>query len=214
MKITYYGHSCFVIESGGYRVCLDPYDETVPGYKPLCVEAESMLFSHGHFDHNYAPAVKLSGADPEACEGYLAEGQTAVGPFKVTEIHSWHDPEQGRLRGNNIIRIYEAEGLKVAHLGDIGCRPEPSQMELLKGIDCIMVPVGGTFTITAEEANALMDELAPRMVKPMHYRKGAKGFDKITTLDDFTALRCDVVYGGNCVELKEPVKRCTIASTQ
>lgn len=52
MKLTWLGHSCFIIESQGYRIVLDPYqDGSVPGLAPVRAEADLVLCSHGHSDH-------------------------------------------------------------------------------------------------------------------------------------------------------------------
>ena len=73
------------------------------------------------------------------------------------------------------------------------------------------MPVGGTYTLTAEQSKALMDELAPKVVVPMHYRLGKYGFPELTTLEDYTKL-CDVVVevGSNSVELEAPPEPCTL----
>ena len=60
MKITWLGHSCFTVESQGYRIVLDPYkDGTVPGLAPVRVEADQVLCSHGHDDHCGTECVSL-----------------------------------------------------------------------------------------------------------------------------------------------------------
>lgn len=173
IKITYHGHSCFTIESEGYAAVLDPYTG-VEGYGELSLKANAVYCSHEHRDHGYREAVEIA-----------AGGDN---PFRVTEIHSFHDPEGGALRGTNTIRIFEAGGVKLAHMGDIGCELKAEEKELLKGLDCILVPVGGTFTINPAEAKALMDELNPRTIIPMHYRLEGRGYGVLRELAEFTAL--------------------------
>ena len=46
MNIIWLGHSCFVVESAGWRVVLDPY--YVETYPALHIEADEALCSHGH----------------------------------------------------------------------------------------------------------------------------------------------------------------------
>ena len=58
MEIIWLGHACFALESGGYRVVLDPY--TMDSYPPLHTDADEVFCSHGHADHNYVKAVRLS----------------------------------------------------------------------------------------------------------------------------------------------------------
>jgi len=183
MKIilTYYGHSCFIIDIDGYKLAFDPYADYVPGYKSLSITANEALCSHGHDDHCYLDAVNFE--QPEMNR-----------PFTVTEIKSFHDPEEGKLRGENIIRIIDAGGCRIAHFGDIGCHPNADQMKLLENLDVALVPVGGTYTFDASETKALMDELKPRVIVPMHYRLGKYGFNVLSELNEFTKLYDQVNY--------------------
>ena len=73
MKITYYGHSCFTLESDGYVIALDPYDSGVPGYGDLKLSANKVYCSHGHMDHAYTDAVEIVPAKRPS-------------PFVVTEL--------------------------------------------------------------------------------------------------------------------------------
>ena len=109
---------------------------------------------------------------------------------------------QGTKRGNNCIRIFDDGTYRVAHLGDLGCELEPDQIEQLKGLDAVMIPIGGFYTIDARQAKALIDQIQPRVTIPMHYRGEGFGYDVIGTLEAFTALcDCVVEYPGNSLEL-------------
>lgn len=176
MNITWLGHSCFLIESGGYRVVLDPY--YVETYPALHVSADEALCSHGHRDHAFVEAVALSGRDP------------AESPFMVGTVPTFHDDAGGAKRGQNTIHILRAEGLTVAHCGDLGHMPDDAQLAALRGCDALLIPVGGYYTIDAETAKAVADAITPRVTVPMHYRFGTHGYDEIGTLDEFLAL-CD-----------------------
>ena len=188
MKIIWYGHSCFAVEADGSTVVCDPYKKgTVPGYAPLSLTADAVYCSHEHDDHNGRETVTLSGNESN---------------ISVQELNTFHDDKKGRLRGENIIRVFSAEGMRVAHLGDLGCEPEPGQMEQLKNLDAVLIPVGGFFTINAKEAKNLIDKLKPRVVIPMHYRTPGHGFAVIEKADKFLKL-CDNVikYDTNVFEL-------------
>ena len=186
MKLTYYGHSCFILDVEGYKIALDPYHD-VPGYGPLSIEANEVLPSHDHFDHGFVEAVKL---DPKA----RPEG------LKVTEIHSFHDPEGGKLRGTNILRIFEYGGIRIMHAGDIGVHPTAEQTELMKNLDVLMIPTGGTFTFDEKESKAFAEEIGAKVIVPMHYRNGSLGFPEISTLDDFVKQYNKVNYVSGEVE--------------
>ena len=60
MKLTWLGHSCFKMESNGYTVILDPYeDDYVPGLAPVRETADAVFCSHEHKDHNARAVVTL-----------------------------------------------------------------------------------------------------------------------------------------------------------
>lgn len=116
MKLTWLGHSCFKMESNGYTVILDPYeDDYVPGLAPVRETADAVFCSHEHKDHNARAVVTLK------------QDQTPS-PFTITEIHTWHDEVQGAKRGENCIRIFDDGTYRVAHLGDLGCELEPDRL--------------------------------------------------------------------------------------
>ena len=104
MKLTWLGHSCFAVESGGYRVVLDPY--YVESYPPLHTSANEVLCSHHHRDHDFVEAVELT--------------PRGGSPFTVETVETFHDDKGGALRGTNTIHVLAAEGLRVVHLGDLG----------------------------------------------------------------------------------------------
>ena len=183
MKITWIGHSCFKIEDQGSSVVLDPYgDGSVPGLLPVREKAGMVLCSHGHGDHNAAGNVEIMN-EPGAA-------------FKITKIDTYHDDKKGKLRGNNIIHILEKGPWKIVHFGDIGCQLTPEQAELLKGADAVMIPVGGYYTVNAEEAAQIVREISPKMIIPMHFRGEGFGFDVISTVEHFEALFPKAETGG------------------
>ena len=188
MKLIWNGHSCFTLATEAGTLVIDPYEDgSVPGLSPLHLEADAVYCSHEHRDHGNRAAVALSGK-PCAVE--------------VEELATWHDEVQGAKRGPNTMRIFSAEGLRVAHLGDLGCGLTPEQAEALSGLDALLIPVGGFYTIDAKQAKALIDQIEPRVTIPMHYRGEAFGYDVIGTLDEFTDLcDCVVEYAGNSIEL-------------
>ena len=131
MKLTWNGHSCFTLETAEGSVVLDPYaDGSVPGLAPLRLTADTVLCSHRHRDHNAREVVTLTGKTPT---------------FGVETISTFHDPEQGALRGENTIHIISAEGMRFAHLGDLGCELTARQMDQLHRVDVLMIPVGGYY---------------------------------------------------------------------
>ena len=173
MTITWLGHSCFVLESGGFRVLLDPY-KGVRGYPDVTAEVDAVYCSHDHFDHAYTAGVTLAAG--------------AANPFAIKEVPTFHDDQNGTLRGKNMVRVLAAGGVAVAHLGDLGHRLTERQAEAIGSCDVLLLPVGGTYTIDALAAKEVAEQLSPRIIIPMHYRQGDKGLLELDTVDAFLSL--------------------------
>lgn len=171
MIITYYGHSCFKLEENGYTVVIDPFKD-VQGYTDVQTTADMVLCSHDHFDHAAVSGVKrkVSGVQ---------------NPFGITMMQTFHDDEMGKKRGENTVHVIMCNGKMIVHLGDLGHKLSGKQLEYIKGCDALMIPVGGTYTIDADTAWKIIDEVDPKIAIPMHYRNGKYGFENIGTIADF-----------------------------
>lgn len=172
IKVTWFGHSCFRLECEGHSIVIDPY-KGVPGYPELHLTAGLALKSHDHGDHSYLKAVEI-----------IEEAGTS--PFQIQTVDCWHDDQQGTLRGANKITIFEAEGVKVAHFGDIGQQLDEDVLDRLKGLDAALIPVGGFYTIDGTAAVELVNAINPAVTIPMHYRWGNHGFNEISEVTVFT----------------------------
>lgn len=201
MKLTWIGHSCFRLEHNNYTIIFDPYgDGTVPGLAPVREKANLVLCSHGHGDHNAAENVEI-----------IKESEN---PFTITDIPTYHDEKQGTLRGDDTVRLLDDGTVKIIHFGDIGCELTDEQAALLSGADVAMIPVGGFYTVDAEVARHIVDQVNPKVVIPMHYRKDGKGgfgFDVIDTVDTFLEKCDNVVKKDTCtIELDAQMPAQTI----
>ena len=164
MKLKWLGHSCFELTLPGGVIVTDPYDDSV-GYPPLRVKADAVLSSHDHFDHNHFEAVT---GNPRILN---APGVHEVCGAKITAVPAFHDEVRGAKRGENLIHLIEAEGLRIAHLGDLGHQPDTdAQREALSDLDVMLIPIGGTFTITTPEAVKLIEAFKPRCAIAMHFK--------------------------------------------
>ena len=191
MKITYLGHSCFKFEKDGFAMIVDPYKAgSVPGYAPLKENANQVLSSHKHDDHFGLNEVKLA----------VTRADT---PFMISFIETFHDGQNGALRGFNNVIIIDVAGLRLVHMGDIGCDLTDDQIDLIRGCDVLMIPVGGYYTIDAERAKRYVDQIGPAITIPMHYRGEGFGYDEIGTVDAFTGLFDKVEEGGSELTVDE-----------
>ncbi len=185
VDISWHGQSCFTLrDSLGRTVVIDPFDETV-GYGRLTLRADALLITHNHFDHNYARAVKSQRTTVDLVE---STGTSSVASgLGVLGISSAHDNEGGQIHGPNRIFILIMGGLKFVHLGDFGQDElTASQKKLIGPVDVLFVPVGNVTTIGATQARALVTELRPGAVFPMHY--GNIRFYRLDDVEKFTRL--------------------------
>ena len=168
MKIEWLGHACFKIDDS---LVIDPYkDGSIPGYAPLRAKADKVICTHGHADHSGRECVELSEA---AC------------PLSIREIASWHDDQEGALRGPNTIFVVENDFEKLVHLGDLGHFPTDAQLGEICGADYLLVPVGGYYTIDGAMAAEICAAAEPKQIIPMHFRWGEHGYAESSTIDDF-----------------------------
>ena len=180
MIITCIAHAMFLMElDNGLRVLTDPVGED-SGFPVSPVKADVALVSHHHHDHcalENAPGAKLIETAGVRCP---ADG------LRVTAVKSFHDDANGTKRGENLLFLIEAEGLRVAHLGDLGHLPTPAQREALGRVDVLLVPVGGFYTIDAAQARETAALLGAKVVLPMHYRTEVNADWPITPVEVFT----------------------------
>jgi L-ascorbate metabolism protein UlaG (beta-lactamase superfamily) len=179
MIVTWLGHSCFFLKSEeGLSLLLDPFHESDVGYAMPITEADIVIISHDHMDHNN---VDAAGSDPDVIFG---PGNYISRKMEITGIKSYHDAKRGKLRGQNTIFCFALDGIRVCHLGDLGHTLSRAQVEAIGPVDLLFLPVGGRYTIDAVGANKVMIQLHPAVTIPMHYRTGALGFE-LDPVDDF-----------------------------
>lgn len=179
MRIRWYGQSAFLL-AGEKRVFIDPFGEDFR-YPPIAgVDADVLLVTHEHRDHN---VIDVVGGDPTVVR---APGTHDSPVGEIVGIASEHDAAAGTQRGPNTVFRFTLDGLAVAHLGDFGqdaLRRE--QRAALGDVDVLFLPVGGGPTIGGEPAAAVARELQPRLVVPMHYRTEVVDF--LEPPDEFLA---------------------------
>jgi L-ascorbate metabolism protein UlaG (beta-lactamase superfamily) len=189
MKIQYLGHSAFAITSDrGVKIITDPYG-TSPDltYGEIRATADIVTVSHDHFDHSNVAAVR---GNPQVLR--RAEVAAAKG-LKFKGIISYHDDEMGRLRGNNIIFCFEVDRVRICHLGDLGHRLDNKQLKAIGGVDVLLIPVGGYYTIDARTATEICGQLKPKVIIPMHYRTD-KGLPSIAGVGEFLRGKAKVKW--------------------
>ncbi len=182
MQVEWYGQSAFRLASSETTVAIDPFGDmsalaSVRGmkfdYPPIAgVEAQLLLVTHEHIDHNGVEAI---GGEPTILRSTAGKLESPIG--EVTAVASEHDETAGTERGPNTIFVFTLDGVRVCHMGDFGqSELRDEQATAIGEIDLLILPVGGGPTIGADGAAAIVERLQPQWVVPMHYRTPRIGF--------------------------------------
>jgi L-ascorbate metabolism protein UlaG (beta-lactamase superfamily) len=189
MRIKYYGHSAFLILSaGGKRIITDPYKPGAFGtmsYGEISDEADIVLVSHDHDDHNYTEGLP---GNPDVVR---TPGKRTVRGIEFNGIPTFHDSSSGKERGKNIIFTFSVDGIRTCHLGDLGHVLRQNEVEAIGPVDLLMIPVGGFYTIDSKEAFQVAGQLKPSIIIPMHFKTGKCEFP-ITPVEEFTKGKANV----------------------
>jgi L-ascorbate metabolism protein UlaG (beta-lactamase superfamily) len=153
MIITYYGLSCFKIQSGDTVLAIDPFSKETGLMSPR-FQADVVLSTKGDVAHNNTDAL-------------MGE------PFPIT------DPGEYEIKGiaiegmaGDLATMYaiDWEGMRLCHLGATGTAKLSDEVRAFLGTpDVLFVPVGGSNSITAAEAASVVTQIEPRIIVPMYY---------------------------------------------
>lgn len=171
MKITWLGHSSFIIEgSNGTKIITDPFDDSI-GYKTYKGNCDIITISHHHFDHDNTKDIQ---GNPKIID---KTGTYTINDVVIRGLPSFHDSVNGQKRGENIIYVINMEGYTICHLGDLGHELPKETIDLIgTPVDVLMIPVGGNFTINGKVASIVAKSINSHIIIPMHYKTPALSF--------------------------------------
>ncbi len=194
MKITYLAHASFLLTTQSEtRIVIDPLDpEGYPGqlgYRAFNEPADIVTISHGHADHEGTSVVQ---GNPKIIRG---NGKFESGGIEFLGVGTFHDKSQGAERGENTVFVITADGLKIAHMGDLGHLLTAEQAAEIGPVDVALIPVGGFFTIDSSEADSVAQQIEAKIVIPMHYKTPKCGFP-IAGVEEFVEGKDNVSRPG------------------
>jgi len=192
MKLTYWSHSCFLIETGSHRLVIDPFlsGNRLATVKPEDVECDFILLSHGHSDHvgDSVQIARKTGAtiiSTVEVAGLLKKQGVAThdmnlggahefpfGRVKLTIAHHSSSVTQGDAvvyLGNPAGLLITAGEKTLYHAGDTGLFLDMKLIGDLHRIDAAMLPIGDNYTMGVDDAVLAVEFLRPRLAIPMHY---------------------------------------------
>lgn len=169
MRITWYGHAAFRIESGGLRVILDPYrSPDSGGYAPINEPADVVVVSHEN-DRYHSHLGQI----PPPFEVIRALEMPPDGQeFRGLRFKAIHVFENARRLPEDEVTIvhFRAEGLHLVFLGDLGHPLTDAEVAPIRGADLVLIAAGGPPTIDFPDIPPLLDAIGPRLILPMHYK--------------------------------------------
>lgn len=170
MHIHWYGQSAFLLTtSSGTRLLIDPYNRMLGYRMPSAIETDIVLVTHDHKDHNQ---IQVATGDYMLCNQPLEYAKKDV---KIRGVRTYHDNQGGAKRGPNLVFVIEADGLRIAHCGDLGHQLSPEQLAEIGPVDIAILPAGGKMVLGGQGAADVMRQLKPTIAIPMHYRTKALG---------------------------------------
>ena len=186
MRLAYFGHACFGVQTLGYRLILDPFSPHI-GYAPLSTKADLVSISHENPKwHSYTGGVEGEWTLYNGLDNF---GQTwdfdGISLEAVPVFEDW--PDDGEPVGPNAMVKITSENLRLLHMGDVGHALGDDYLEALGEVDIVLAPVGGPPTIELSDLKAFLEELNPRVVVPMHYMVGGLQM-QLEPLDSFLGL--------------------------
>ncbi|MCX8008839.1 MAG: MBL fold metallo-hydrolase [Patescibacteria group bacterium] len=182
MDITYLGHSSFKLKGKTATVVTDPYDPQMVGMKFPKVDTHIVTVSHHHQDHD---AVSQVGGTPFVVDG---PGEYEIQGVSIVGIHSFHDNNKGKDRGENVIFVIDMDGIHLVHLGDLGHMLTEKDLEEIGTVDILFIPIGGVYTINEKQAVEMIAEIDPSIVIPMHYGRPELKQDVFGQLSPLTSF--------------------------
>ncbi len=185
MKIQWYAHACFRLETADFSLVTDPYTPEKSGFLPVTEPADLVVRS-SHDDSAHANAGMFPGADVMTMTRVPGEGNAWLDlrfrpiPAQESMLHKVEPKDNALFR-------FQADGLDIVHFGDVGNPIEPWQVDLMKGCDIVMVPTGGPPTIELADLHNALAAIKPRVTIPMHYELPGCIFPTMTEVDVFAA---------------------------
>jgi len=195
MKIVWYGHSCFRLETGSSAILIDPFLNGNPTFEKSGIawdeatkDITHVALTHGHSDHvgdaaeickkrgatvfaNFELAMFVKGKGAERIEPMNTGGTVAAADFEITLVNALHSSSQDVYLGNpNGIIVRPKEGKTLYHMGDTEMFGGMALIAEFHKPDIGIVPIGDRFTMGARSAAFVCRKFfAFELVLPCHY---------------------------------------------
>ena len=160
MTISWYGEACFLLESGGTRVLIEP-PQKESGLNPPRLKSDVLIYSTSRGNKTEH--------DESTDNSFIIDGP---GEYEIKNVNI-----SGIGDDENTIYVIEMDDVKIAHFGFLKKEPNNKKLEQIGNPDIIFTPVGGLKDelLDAEAAMKLINKMEPKIAIPILYEIAAKG---------------------------------------
>ena len=191
LEITFLGHACFCLHSGGARLLTDPYSPQI-GYAPVNETADVVTLSHENPKYHSC----LDDVQTQTVIRGLEHLDETVesGPFRLGFIEVFENLPND---GPNAMTLIEVADLRVLHMGDCGHLPTPEQTGKCGRVDILLALAGAGPTLDLPDLLRFAATVEAKIVIPMHF--GVPGLTmQIAPVEELVNLwRGEIVRGGS-----------------
>ena len=173
MDVTWFGHAAFKLtDESGFSVITDPYTPEGVGYDPIEETSDVVVISSDDDDaHCREDLIK---GDPHIINAlHVAQnGGHTNGPLPIRAIEAaeWDNHPEHEVPGQNGMYRFELDGMKIAHMGDVGNPLSLGQQEFYQDVDILFALAGGYLTIELPDLMEMIHRMKPKLIIPMHFR--------------------------------------------
>jgi L-ascorbate metabolism protein UlaG (beta-lactamase superfamily) len=188
--IRWYGHAfIYLIASSGIRIAIDPYgDETVHYRFPASLQADVVLISNEANDHSAGERIQ---GTPQIFRSIAALGTNNARGLLFRGILCFRDKSQGNIHGHNTSFVFSLDGIRFAHLGDLGHPLSPELLNEFGTVDVLFLPIGRDGLLVSE-LDKIAADLSARIIVPIAYRTELSGDLELRTLASYLDNRSNV----------------------
>lgn len=189
LKVTYYSHSCFLLDDGKYKVIIDPFFTGNPNapVKWESIKTDYVILTHAHGDHlgdglriaehNGSTIIAVN----ELANHVISKGAKAhsmhiggaynfpFGRVKFTIAHHGSSTHDGLYMGEPAGVVVTIGDKAIYHTGDTGLFLDMKLIGEMNDVEVMMAPIGDNFTMGIDDAVQAVKFVDPNLTIPMHY---------------------------------------------
>lgn len=193
MEIKWIGHSSFLIKNYlGKKILIDPM-QIYSYIQKYDLKPDIITFSHSHNNEFINDCIINNYKIINTATFFKNEY------FTIEGFKSYRDNFSGFKRGENIIYVFEIDGIKLCHLGSLGHLLNDDLLNKLTNIDFLFIPIGGHFCLDGHLSAKLATSLNAKYIIPMSFKTSSEYFYLDGSLKFLSSLKNIIYYNNNTI---------------